>query len=53
MSGNNSQGGGLLGGLTGGLDNVLTGGDQAKGQGGLLGGLGGLLGQTTQGLGMP
>ncbi|KAH8673326.1 hypothetical protein BX600DRAFT_535910, partial [Xylariales sp. PMI_506] len=48
---NQNSGGGLLGGLLGGVDNVLTGGEQAKGQGGLLGGLGGALNSTTQGLG--
>lgn len=35
-------------GLLGGVDNVLTGGQQAKGQGGLLGGVGNALGSTTQ-----
>jgi hypothetical protein len=45
MSNNN---GGLLGGLLGGVDNVLTGGEQAKGQGGLLGGVGKAVGSTTQ-----
>lgn len=43
MSGN--QGGGLLGGVVGGLDNVLTGGEKAKGQGGLLGGVGSAVGR--------
>lgn len=43
MSGN--QGGGLLGGVVGGLDNVLTGGEKAQGQGGLLGGVGNAVGR--------
>jgi len=46
MSGKD-QNPGLLGGVLGGVDNIITGGDEKKGQGGLLGGLG----QATQGLG--
>jgi len=53
---------GLLGNLTNSLDNTLTGGDEQKGQGGLLGsvtgtvgktvdGAGNIVGQTTDGLG--
>ncbi|KAI1370379.1 hypothetical protein F4677DRAFT_451454 [Hypoxylon crocopeplum] len=45
---NQSGGGGLLGSVVGGVDSVLTGGEKAKGQGGLLGGLGSA---TTEGVG--
>jgi hypothetical protein len=48
---NRQEGGGLLGSLTSGLDNTLTGGDKAQGQGGLLGGITGLVGKTTEGVG--
>ncbi|KAI2631225.1 hypothetical protein GGS21DRAFT_523934 [Xylaria nigripes] len=47
----NKQNSGLLGGLTSSLDNVLTGGEEAKGQAGLLGGVTGAVGSTTEGLG--
>ncbi|XXH01966.1 Conserved oligomeric Golgi complex subunit [Hypoxylon texense] len=46
-----NQNGGLLGGLVGGVDNVLTGGEKANGQGGLLGGVGSAVGSTTEGVG--
>jgi len=42
---------GLLGNLTNSLDNTLTGGDQAKGQGGLLGSVTGAVGKTVDGAG--
>jgi hypothetical protein len=42
---------GLLGNLTNSLDNALTGGDEQKGQGGLLGGVTGALGKTVDGVG--
>ncbi|KAI0155288.1 hypothetical protein GGR57DRAFT_464728 [Xylariaceae sp. FL1272] len=45
------QQGGLLGGLVGGVDNILSGGEKAQGQGGLLGGLNSTVGKTTEGLG--
>lgn len=38
---------GLLGNLTNTLDKTLTGGDEAKGQGGLLGAVGGVLNKTV------
>ena len=46
MSGN-KENPGLLGGVLGAVDNVVTGGDEKDGKGGLLGGLG----QATSGLG--
>ncbi|KAH9214905.1 hypothetical protein DL95DRAFT_461736 [Leptodontidium sp. 2 PMI_412] len=42
---------GLLGNLTNSLDNTLTGGDQAKGQGGLLDGVTSAVGKTLDGAG--
>ncbi len=50
MASKDQQGGGLLGGVIGTLDNTLTGGEREDGQGGLLGGVGntlGGLGKTT------
>ncbi|KAI1772190.1 hypothetical protein F4818DRAFT_444422 [Hypoxylon cercidicola] len=43
--------GGVVGGVVGGVDSILTGGDKAKGQGGLLGGLNSTVGKTTEGVG--
>lgn len=46
------QGGsGLIGSVVGGVDSILTGGDKAKGQGGLVGGLNSTIGKTTEGVG--
>ncbi|KAH9207579.1 hypothetical protein DL95DRAFT_482624 [Leptodontidium sp. 2 PMI_412] len=42
---------GFLGNLINSLDNTLTGGDQAKGQGGLLGSVTGDVGKTLDGAG--
>ncbi|KAH9999698.1 hypothetical protein F4779DRAFT_635830 [Xylariaceae sp. FL0662B] len=50
-SGKKDQGSGLIGSLVGGVDNVLTGGDKAQGQGGLVGGLSSTVGKTTEGVG--
>ncbi|KAI4865989.1 hypothetical protein F4820DRAFT_418301 [Hypoxylon rubiginosum] len=48
---NSGDADGLLGSILGGADSVLTGGDKAKGQGGLLGGLSSVAGKTTEGAG--
>ncbi|KAI0851196.1 hypothetical protein F5Y00DRAFT_259734 [Daldinia vernicosa] len=50
-TGNKDQSAGFLGSVTGGVENVVTGGDKAKGQGGLVGGLSGAVGKTTEGAG--
>ncbi|KAG9236841.1 hypothetical protein BJ875DRAFT_362284, partial [Amylocarpus encephaloides] len=42
---------GLLGNATKGLDNTLTGGDEQKGQGGLLGSVSGTVNKTVDGAG--
>lgn len=42
---------GLLGNLTNSTDNTLTSGDEAKGQGGLLGSVTGAVGKTVDGAG--
>ncbi len=42
---------GLLGNLTNSLDNTLTGGDEQKGQGGLLGTVGNTVGKTVDSAG--
>ncbi|EHK96676.1 hypothetical protein M7I_7580 [Glarea lozoyensis 74030] len=42
---------GLLGGVTKNLDDTLTGGEEQKGQGGLLGGVTNTVGQTVDGAG--
>ncbi|KAI1100373.1 hypothetical protein F4804DRAFT_48021 [Jackrogersella minutella] len=50
---NQKQGGGsgIIGTVVGGVDSILTGGDKAKGQGGILGGLNSAVGKTTEGAG--
>ncbi|KAI2470204.1 hypothetical protein F4781DRAFT_186110 [Annulohypoxylon bovei var. microspora] len=47
----NEGGSGLIGSVIGGVDSILTGGEKAKGQGGLVGGLNSAVGKTTEGVG--